>query len=145
MKKHKIILIFSALFIVILCVSLLATCEKVDPINESQVTKIVVWPSGGKEYILSADEVAKFINLYNSSYHEGDAPLDYGSTPEYGARVYFSDGSLMRLSEWEGRIKHFEVSVYEADQSQTAWYYISNKKLDDFVAELIEKTKAGTN
>ncbi len=135
MKKHRIASIFSALFIVILCASLFAACQRVEQIDANQVERIEVWHQLGGSLELTADDSARFIDLYNSSKYEGKGTGD-GGTPDFGILVYFRDGTYLSASDFFGKL---EVSLRTADGGQKAWYYISSKELYTFVSELADK------
>ena len=54
MKKHKIASVSAALFIIILCASLFAACQKMEQFEKNQVERIVVWAQHAEEYELNA-------------------------------------------------------------------------------------------
>ena len=140
MKKHRIASIFSALFIVALCLSLFAACNKMDSIEENQVEKIVAWViDSEKEHELSSDEANKFIELFNTSKYEGKSTGE-GGTPEFGISVYFSDGAYLLANDFDG-LRKFEVSFHKADGGQRSSYYISSEELYAFTAEMVEKAE----
>ena len=135
MKKHKMVSVLSALLIVALCVSLFTACNKMDSIEENQVEKIVAWViDSEKEYELSADETKKFIELFNTASYEGKSTGE-GGTPEFGVRVYYSDGACLVVNDFCGLSK-FEVAFRKADGGQRSGYYISSEELYAFVAEV---------
>lgn len=150
MNKHRIATIVSVLFIVILCVSLFTACKKIERIEESQVEKVVVclYNDGDKEYEMTSDEAKKFIELYNSSKYEGD-DTDGCSTPLFGICIYFRDGTHLLIHEFEGDhvfyklegYHEFDVTFYNADEVQQAWYYISSEELEEFALEIVDKAK----
>ena len=138
MKKHRIASIFSVLFIVALCVSLFAACNKMDSIEENQVDKIAAWViDSEKEYELSADEAKKFIELFNTASYEGKSTGE-GGTPQFGIRVYFSDGAYLYVNDFCGLAK-FEVYSCKANGSQSRCYYVSSEELFAFAAEMADK------
>ena len=145
MKKQRIAFIVSALFIVILCVSLFAACQKIERIEENQVEKIVVWvyDYGEKEYEMTSDDTKKFIELYNSSKYGGEGTGE-GCTPEFGIRVYFRDGTYLLVSDFCG-FRKFEVSLRNADGVQQAWYYISSEEFSEFALELADKAEKNSD
>lgn len=138
MKKHKIASISSALFIIILCVSLFAACQKMEQFETNQVEKIVVWAQHTEEYELNADDSARFIELYNSSKYGGKGTGE-GGTPEFGVTVYFHDGTFMRANDFSAASGDFEITLHDSDGNRKAWYYISSKELYAFVSELLDE------
>lgn len=140
MKKHRIKLILPVLFVIISCVSLFTACQKIERIEENQVEKIVVWSQYAEEYELSADDSARFIELYNSSKYSGKGTGE-GGTPKFGIYVYFRDGARLRVNDFDGLGKDFEVSLYNSDGASKAWYYINSEELYNFVSELADKGK----
>ncbi len=144
MKKHRIASIFSALFIVALCVSLFTACNKMDSIEENQVEKIEAWViNNEEEYELSADESKKFIELFNTANYEGKSTGE-GGTPQFGIRVYFSDGAYLHVNDFAG-VHKFEVYASEANGSQSRCYYVSSEELYTFAAEMAEKVEKNSN
>ena len=140
MKKHSLASIISVLFIVILCVSLFTACGTFERIEEAQLEKIVIWVYGVGEYMLNEEETARFTELYNASKYEGEGTGE-GGTAEFGAVVYFRDGTTLRANDFGsfGVIgKDFEVTLRNADGSKTAWYYLNGKELYNFVSELVD-------
>lgn len=141
MKKHGITAIISGLLIVILCVSLLTACNRIERIEETQVEKIIVWvyDCGQKEYEMTSDDTKNFIELYNSSKYEGKGTGE-GGTAEFGIRVYFRDGTYLLISDFSG-FRKFEVTLRNAEGVRRAWYYISSEKFSEFALELADKAK----
>ena len=137
MRRRRIASIFSVLFIVTLCVSLFTACRKMERIEEDQVDKILVWVQNTEEYELTANDSARFIELYNSSKYEGKGTGE-GGTPKFGIYVYFRDGSHLCTNDFFGEL---EVSLYSADGNKKAWYYISSEELYPFVSELANKVE----
>ena len=138
MRKHRIASIFSALVIVVLCVSLFAACNKIESIEENQVGKIDAWVINSKEeYKLSSDEAKKFIDLFNAASYEGKSTGE-GGTPQFGIRVYFSDGAYLQVNDFDGSSK-FEVYTSKANGVQSRCYYVSSEELYAFAAELADK------
>lgn len=144
MKKQRIKLGFSVLVIIILCASLFAACQKIERIEENQVEKIVVWSQYTEEYELSADDSARFMELYNSSKHGGKGTGE-GGTPEFGIYVYFQDGAYLCVNDFGCLGKDLEVALYNTDGSPNAWYYINSEELYNFVSELAGKGKESSN
>ncbi len=140
MKKHRIASIFSALFIVVLCVSLFTACNKIERIEENQVEKIVARVvNSEKECELTSDDTKKFIELFNTSKYEGKSTGE-GGTPEFGISVYFSDGAYLLVNDFDG-LRKFEVSFCKANGVQQHSYYISSEELYAFAAELADKVE----
>ena len=140
MKKHRIASIFSVLFIVALCLSLFAACNKMDSIEENQVEKIVAWViDSEKEYELSLDEANKFIELFNAANYEGKSTGE-GGTPQFGIRVYFSDGAYLQVNDFDG-LRKLEVYAGKANGIQSRCYYVSSKELYALAAEMVEKAE----
>jgi len=141
MKKHRIVCVFSVLFVVLLCMSLLTACRAFQRIEENQVEKIVVWvyDYGKKEYEMTSDDTKKFIELYNSSKYGGEGTGE-GCTPEFGIHVYFRDGTYLLVNDFCG-FRKFEVSFRNADGVQKAWYYISSEEFSAFAADLADKAE----
>lgn len=137
MKKHKIAAIFSALCIVILCVSLFTACQKIERIEASQVERIVIWAQNTEEYELNAEDAARFIELYNASKYKGKGTGE-GGTAEFGICVYFRDGTCLRANDFFGKL---EVSIHNVDGKTRDWYYISSEELYTFVSELADSIK----
>lgn len=125
----------------LLCVSLLTACNKIQQIEEDQVAKIVVWvyDHGKKEYEMTLEDTKKLIELYNSSKYGGEGTGE-GGTPEFGIRVYFLDGTYLLINDFCG-FRKFEVSLRNADGAHQAWYYISSEKFSEFALELADKAK----
>ena len=145
MKKHRIASIFSALFIVVLCISLFTACNKIESIEENQVEKIVAWiyVNGEKEYEMTSDDTKKFIELFNTSKYEGKSTGE-GGTPEFGVRVYFSDGACLVVNDFCGLSK-FEVGFHKADGGQRSSYYISSEEFYAFTAEMVDKAQKSSD
>ena len=140
MKKHRIKLGFSALFIMILCASLFTACQKIERIEENQVEKIVVWSQYTEESELSADDSARFIELYNFSKYGGKGTGE-GGTSEFGIYVYFRDGAYLCVNDFGCLGKDLEVTLYNIDGAQNAWYYINSEELYTFMSEWADKVK----
>lgn len=144
MKKYRIASIFSALFIVILCVSMFSACNKIESIEENQVEKIVAWiVNSEKAYEMTSDEAKEFIELFNASKHEGKSTGE-GSTPQFGICVYFSDGAYLQINDFDG-LRKFEVSFRKANEDQQHSYYISSEELYTFSAEMANKVEENSN
>lgn len=144
MKKHRIASIFSALFIVVLCVSLFTACNKIDRIEENQVEKIVARVvNSEKEYELTSDDTKKFIELFNTSKYEGKSTGE-GGTPEFGISVYFSVGAYLLVNEFDG-LRKFEVFFCKADGTQQHSYYISSEELYAFAEEMADKVEKNSD
>lgn len=140
MKKHRIASIFSAFLIVVLCVLLFAACNKIESIEENQVGKIDAWVINSKEeYKLSSDEAKKFIGLFNAASYEGKSTGE-GGTPQFGIRVYFSDGAYLQVNDFDGSRK-FEVYTSKANGVQSRCYYVSSEELYAFAAEMAGKVE----
>lgn len=142
MKKHRITSIFSVSLIVMVCASLFAACQKIERIEENQVEKIVVWAQTADEHELSADDCARFIELYNASKYKsertGEITAEPG-TPEFGAVVYFRDGTNLRLNDYDGFAgRDFQVSLRNADGNEETQHYISSKELYTFVSKFAD-------
>ena len=144
MKKHRIASIVSALFIVALCVSLFTACNKTDSIEENQVEKIVAWViNREKEYELTPDDAKKFIELFNTANYEGKSTGE-GGTPQFGIRVYFSDGAYLQANDFDG-LRKFEVFFRKANKDQQHSYYISSEELYTFFAEMADKVEENSD
>lgn len=140
MKTYKFASVFSALFIVILCMSLFTACQRVAQIEANEVERIAVWTQITEECELNADDSAKFIELFNSSKYEGKGTGE-GGTPEFGICVYFHDGTYLRANDFSGFAgRDFEVSFCDSDGNKKEWYYISSKEFYTFVLELANKS-----
>lgn len=138
MKKHRIASIFSAFLIVVLCVPLFTACNKIEIIEENQVEEIVARVINSKEeYKLSSDEAKKFIGLFNAASYEGKSTGE-GGTPQFGIRVYFSDGAYLQVNDFDG-LRKFEVYAGKANEVQSRCYYVSSEELYAFAAELADK------
>ena len=144
MKIHRIASIFSALFIVILCVSMFTACNKIKSIEESQVEKIVVRVvDSEKEYEMTSDDATKFIELFNASKYEGKSTGE-GGTPQFGISIYFSDGAHLQINDFDG-LRKFEVSFRKANEDQQHSYYISSEELYTFAAEMADKVEKSSD
>lgn len=131
MKKHRIV---SALLIVLLCMSLLTACRGFRRIEESQVERVVVW-NHSAERDLTSDETKRFIALYNASKYGGKKIVGE-STPNFGIRVYFRDGTVMRTTDELGKLG---VEFCDPDWTEITWNYVNSEELYDFASELAEK------
>lgn len=130
MKKHRIA---SALLIVLLCLSLLTACRGFRRIEESQVERVVVW-NHSAERDLTSDETARFVALYNASGY-GGKKIAGESTPNFGIRVYFCDGTVMCATDELGKLG---VEFCDPDWTRITWNYVNSEDLYDFVSELAE-------
>ena len=139
MKTYKNTSVLSALFIVILCMSLFTACQKVAQIEANEVERIAVWTQITEECELNADDSAKFIELFNSSKYEGKGTGE-GGTPEFGICVYFRDGIYLLVNDFCFAGRDFEVSLRDSDGNTKAWYYLSSEELYTFVSELANKS-----
>lgn len=86
---------------------------------------------------LTAEETAKFIELYNSAVYAGKATGD-GGTPDYNFTVHFKDGSYMWVNDFNSMGKDFEVSVYNSLKIEIAWYYVDSQHLLTFMHTLAD-------
>ena len=135
MKKHCKTSIFFTLFVIILLVSLLTACQKIQKVEKNQVEKITAWTHNTVKYELNEEDSAKFIELYNVSKYEGKGTGE-GGTPNFGITVYFFDGAYLRVNDFYGKL---EVWLYDADGDEKEWYYISGNELYNYVSELANK------
>ena len=87
---------------------------------------------------LTAEEAARFIELYNSAVYAGKSTGD-GGTPDYNFTVYFKDGSYMWVNDFNSMRKDFEVSVRNALKVEIAGYYVDSQPLLDFMHSLVEE------
>ena len=140
MKKRRIATILAALFVVILCVSLLVITNRIEKIKDNQVEKIIIWSDTKGEYEFNSDETAEFINLYNSSKYKGKATGE-GGTPEFGIRVVLRDGGRFNITNVCCSDEEFELSIRNSDGEKENWYYFKNQSLYDFALDLIEKAE----
>ena len=146
MYKQKIAGIISILLVAIMCLSLFAACKKIDRIEETQVQEVILWVDGKSgEYTLNEEQVAKVIELYNTSKYEGEGIGD-GGTPQFQFCVYFRNGAYLVINEFDGsQDRDFEVSLYNADKTEQSWYYVSSDALKGFALELVEQVKQNGN
>ena len=135
MKKRWKTSIFVTLFVIILLVSLLTACQKIQKVEKNQVEKITAWTHNTVKYELNEEDSAKFIELYNVSKYEGKGTGE-GGTPNFGITVYFFDGAYLRVNDFYGKL---EVWLYDADGDEKEWYYISSNELYNYVSELANK------
>ena len=139
MKTHKIVSVFSAVFIVMLCVLLFTACQRFVRIEANQVERIAVWTQNMEECELNVDDSAKFIELFNSSKYEGRGTGE-GGTAEFGICVYFCDGTYLRANDFGCLGRDFEVSLHDSDGNKKEWYYVNSEELYTFVSELADKS-----
>lgn len=144
MKKNRAPSLFSVLLIILLCVSMLAACKRIKPIQENQVARIVVWAYsyGEKQYELPSGDASRFIEIFNSSKYEG-AGTGEGGTPEFGIRVYFRDGSCLHITDFGG-FRKFEVFQCDPGGRNRDWYYVSSEALTAFASEMAKKIEANS-
>lgn len=145
MQRNRTALVVLLLLAALLCVSLLTACTaEFKAIDTAEVEKITVWSittGADEERELNADESARFIELYNASKFEGDDKTG-DSTPNFGVKVYFSNGTVMSVLDYHFTGMDFEVYLLGADGKTTDWYYISSDKLHTFVKSLAAATNS---
>ena len=87
---------------------------------------------GGK---MGTEDAHKFMKLFNEAKYKGE-DIGYGTTPQYGVTVYFRDGSSLAIEEYGDH--YFCVRRRVADRYSKG-YFIESRKLDEFVAELVDR------
>ena len=137
----KIRFVFSVLFLVILSLLLLTACRKLEKIDADLVEKIVLWEHSPPGIPLTAEESAKFIELYNASEYDGK-PTGEGGTPDFGIMVYFTDGTCLHANDFYGRLEAWITNPEGHTQDD---FYIRSQELYAFVSELAAKaTETGS-
>ncbi len=122
------------ILVMVLAVSLIGCGFKRFPtIDAEQVEKISVWCHDGRRD-LNADEAARFIRLYNASKYAGEGTEAVGTTPAFGVDVYFFDGSVLAVNDFQCTGEDFEVYMFRQDQ-RLAWCYVDNQALLQFLLE----------
>ncbi len=120
-------------FALMLCLVSCGRNDEFTKISSSKVEKITALSPYGE---LDKDDVKTFIKLYNRSEYAGEGSLDVGeTTPDYGADVYFEDGSHLSVSECIAKDRDFDVRLYDADGKKVAWFYLVNEELTTFFVE----------
>ncbi len=136
--KKKIIII-TIIVLVILC-GLFIIARNSHKISMSKVSKIIIWEHTPENAIeLTNDEITDFVCFFNDSSYCGKADGS-GGTPEYGATVYFYDGSFMSVNDFIGANK-FEVSLHKENEMKR-WYYVESEELTEFVSVFVEDLKS---
>lgn len=106
---------------------------KIDP---EQVDTISVWVHT-VQWKMTSGDVDKFINLYNASKYRGEGTGE-GGTPAFGVEVYFVDGSELHINDFQAMGRDFEVTFFDANGERTAWYYINNHALLEYLCKMVE-------
>lgn len=124
-------------FALMLCLVSCGGNDEFPKISSSKVEKITSSFRALSPYgELDEDDVKTFIKLYNKSEYAGEGSLDVGeTTPDYGAFVYFEDGSHLSVIECIAKDRDFEVRLYDADGKEVAWFYLVNEELTTFFIE----------
>ena len=137
MPKKKIIVlsIFAAVILCVatLCVSVLIYKNSFPKISPDKVEKVVIWVDGPtKDKELNPQETDALIKMYNDSKYAGNGRGD-GGTPQVQAIVYFTDGSVLRISEFRLIDRDIEVSLSNKNGIKKRWFYINNRELLDYL------------
>lgn len=115
---------------------------RVDPI---QVEKIVLHgphgcgcqPESGETVELSADEMWKFMRLYNCSTYAGEINAD-GCETSFSADIYLRNGCCIYL--WEFNDEKLYLSPTKSER-----YWVCDSKLHDYIVELVDKYELHTD
>ena len=137
MTKKKIIVlsIFVAVILCIatVCVSVLIYKNSFSKISPDKVEKVVVWVDGPtKDKELNTEETEALIKMYNGSKYAGNGKGD-GGTPQVQAIVYFTDGSVLRISEFGLIDRDIEVTLRSKNGIEKRWFYLNNQELLDYL------------
>ena len=135
MKKFVPFLLASILMIGLIGYGI-NSCQRFPKIDPEQVDTVSVWVHTSQWNMTSSD-VDKFINLYNASKYKGEGTGE-GGTPAFGVEVYFVDGSELHIHDFQAMGRDFEVTFFDASGERTAWYYINNQALLEYLCKMAE-------
>ena len=124
--------VFSIFLIIILCISLLASCGEIKKLDQSSIEKINIWSGASKNSELSEEQKAEFIKLYNAAEYDGKANGE-GMTPQFGIYMDLSDGTKLNVNDF---VTKLVVTVRNKKGKTKAWYYINSQELYTFMSEL---------
>lgn len=129
MNKKAVLSIF---LIIILCMSLMASCGEIKKLDQISIEKINIWSGASKISELSEEQKAEFIKLYNAAEYDGKAN-GQGGTPQFGIYIDLNDGTKLSVNDFFTKL---EVTVRNKKGKIKAWYYINSKELYTFMSEL---------
>lgn len=129
--------VFSIFLIIILCISLLASCGEIEKLDQSSIEEIEIWTESSKASELTEEQKAEFIKLYNAAEYDGKAN-GQGGTPQFGIYIDLNDGTKLSVNDFFTKL---EVTVRNKKGKIKAWYYINSKELYTFMSELANEIK----
>lgn len=129
--KKLVMLVLS--FVLVLSLVSCGGNDEYPKISSRKVEKISLLGTDGIIKDFSSDEVKTFIKLYNESEFVGNHTEDIGgTTPDYGALIYFEDGSYFQIWECIAVGREFEVNAFNSNGEQEACFYLNNQEMKDF-------------
>ena len=129
--------VFSIFLIIILCMSLMASCGEIKKLDQSSIEKINIWSGASKASELTEEQKTEFIKLYNAAEYDGKAN-GQGGTPQFGIYIDLSDGTKLNVNDFFTKL---EVTVRNKKGKTKAWYYINSQELYTFMSELANEIK----
>ena len=131
---------FFPLILALICVLGFSCCvvkwyKRFPQIDAQRVEKITVWSYTARQQ-LDSDEIDKFIQMYRSSQYNGNGTGE-GGTPEFGASVYYIDGSVLHVNDFQTMGRDFEVTLFDATGKREVWCYINNQALLEYLSMLV--------
>ena len=120
-----------AILAAVLCFALVSCDDK--RISESKVEKAEL-----NGYLLPEEDLKTFYYWFNKAEYKGEGTGE-GGTPDYTLKVFFKDGSTMRISDFGGKGITFEVCRFDADGNNTEWYYVYIDELETYFERMSEK------
>jgi hypothetical protein len=125
--KNKIQGGISIALIAIACLYLLYNWSHLTYIQTSRVERI--------DICRTKEETDTFIKLFNEAEYVGLSNGE-GGTPRYEIKVYYRDGSVLRISEFGSVKAKFEVSLGIGDGYFGIAHYFKSDELEAFIEEV---------
>lgn len=121
---------------------LLAICLALVSCDNKRISESKVEKAELNGYLLPEEDLNTFIYWFNIADYKGEGTGE-GGTPDYTLKVFFKDGSFMRISDFCGKGITYEVSRFDADGNKTEWYYVYIDELENFFETMFEKHSFG--
>ncbi len=130
---------------IFMLVTLLVGCSSSKKeVKLDDIEYVVLWEqTNNEDYMLNEEDLKEFIKLYNSAAYSGEGTGE-GGTAEFGAVIEFKDGSFMRINEFCGSQRTFEITTHKENSERTEWFYAENEKLEKFIVEKLQQFEEQT-
>ncbi len=124
---------------IFMLVTLFSGCSSKKEVKLDDIEYVVLWEqTNNEDYMLNEEDLKEFIKLYNSAVYSGDGTGE-GGTPEFGAVIKFKNGSFMRINEFCGNQRTFEITTHKENSERIEWFYAENENLENFIFEKLQQ------